>query len=107
MEYVHHAPDDLIDVATVIARDGADGHADERRDTHHDEADDERHACTEEHARENVAAELIEAEPVVPRWTLQTIGEILRRRIPRQQPWGADGGQKYESHDPQTGACLP
>ena len=49
------------------------------------DADDERDAGAGEHARENVAPQLVEAEPVRRRRTIQPTRELLRHRIERRR----------------------
>ena len=66
-EHVGHPHEDRVDPAAEIAGGRADEKAD-RRDDHHDEADDhQRDARAVEHARVDVAPELVRPEPVTAR----------------------------------------
>ena len=104
---IHDAADDLIDVAAVIPRDRTDGHTDDRGHAHHNEADDQRHAGAQQHAGENVAAQFIQAEPMSPGWPLQAVRQVLRGRIPRQQPRREHCRQKHQRDNRDAGAGLP
>ena len=61
---VHDAHDHVVRPAAEIPGHRADGHADEKRHEHGDEADRERNVGAVEQAAEHVAAEVVRAEPV-------------------------------------------
>ena len=87
-----------VDAAARDARDRADQHADDDRDQHRREPDRERDAPAVEHAREQVLAEVVGAERVLPRRTLQPRAEVdlVDRHLPEQRP-----DQHREHHDDQ------
>ena len=76
------------DPASRHTGDGADDRADEDRDEHGGEADGERDAAAVEHPREQILAEVVGAEGMLPRRPLQRRGEIdlVDRNAPDQRP---------------------
>ena len=68
----------------------------DRRHADDDEADQQRDARAREHAREDVAPQLVEAEPVRAGRPFEPQRQLLRRRIERRdQPWRH--GQQHDA----------
>ena len=63
-EHVHHAHDDAVRPAAVIGRDEAEGAAHEERRADRGRGDGQRRAPAIEDARQDIAAELVRAEPM-------------------------------------------
>jgi len=68
------------------------------RDRHRDHAGGQRGAAAVDHARQQVAADLVGAEPVCGARRLAHHGEARRQRIERRDPGREDGEQRHQ-HD--------
>ena len=108
IKHVHHAADQLIDAAAVVPGNRADDHADDRRHADHDQADQQRDARAEQHARQDVAPQLVEAEPVLP--ASDPAGDSADPAWPRSHgsSHGAPSAAEHDERDDgEAGAGLP
>ena len=87
-QHVDHPADHIVDAPAEVAGDRAEQHADGRRDRDHREADEQRDARAGQHAREDVAAELVEAERMRQARRLEPPRQLLRGRVVRRQRTG-------------------
>src|SRR6185295_1168064 len=82
-----------------ITRHGAEQRAHDRRHAHDDETDKKRNARAREHAREDVAAELVEAERMRGRRADEPHRQLLRGRIRRRERRSHGRQQRDDDHD--------
>src|SRR5699024_6310625 len=78
VEDAHQYP---VDPAAVVARKSADGGADDKGDEHGNTAHEQVDTRPPEHAGEDIATEIVGAEPVRHARRLQYFGEYLFERV--------------------------
>ena len=109
-EDVHQQRERAVEPAAAVAGDQPEQHAERARDADRDHADLEGDARAVEQAAEDVAAELVGAEPVERGWRLQARAQIDLERIERRPERGRHGGcnqnADQESADRGIGAHL-
>ena len=91
-DHVHRPHDDDVDDRAVNAADSPSVDADNERDAHHREADEERQARAVDEPRKHVAADVVGAEQEARRAALlpdrrnaDGIAELLDRRVGRNE----------------------
>ena len=97
----HHIADALerhVDPAAEIGAGDAQHQAGNAADEGRGQADDQRRARAENDAREQVAAELVGAEPVGPAWCLGHRVEVVGGWAVRGDPVGAEAGDRHDQH---------
>ena len=92
---VHHAHQRLVEAREISGGRPDDRAADAGRDHHHG-ADRERGARAEHHAAQDVAAEMIGAEPVDRVGRMQPHAEIVAQRVERREPVGARRDDRHQ-----------
>ena len=95
---VGDAADDGVDPAAAVARQQPDRHAEPERDRDRDDAGQQRGARAEDHAREEIAARFVGAEPVLQRGRLADRRPALLGRVVGRDQRREDGDQ-HEQHD--------
>ena len=82
-QHIDDPADHIVHTPAEVAGNRAEQHADGRRHRHDREADQQRDARARQQAREDVAAELVEAERMREARPLEPARQLLRRRIVR------------------------
>lgn len=91
-ECVHHDDvEETVGIAAVIAGDGAEDQAEKERSGDHAAAYEHGDASAVDGAGEDVAAELVGAEPVGGAWRLQAAGQVNVAGVLGRDPGGEDG----------------
>ena len=101
-EDIHHAADDFIDDAAEISGDRAEDRSEQRRHADDDEPDEERDSRPREHTREDVAAKLVEPEPVQAGRAFEAQRKLLIGRMERHDRRTNEGGDNRHQHDRGT-----
>ena len=96
---INHTTDHVVPHAAEVAGHRAENRADSGGDTDHRDADHERDARPGQHAREDVAPELVQAERMRQRRPREPRRQILRGRIERRDRRPGNGRKRRDSDD--------
>ena len=98
-QHVDQPHDHGVDAAADIARHDADRHADRHRERDREHAFDQRDARAVDDAREQVAAELVGAEPVLGRRRHQHVHQVVLVGIVGRDQRREDAAEHEHQHD--------
>lgn len=96
---IHGSADHFIPRPAEVARHGSENRAHRRGYGDDGGADEEGNSGTRKHARQDVAAELVQAERMRERRSRQAQRQILCRRIKRRQPRSGDRRNCRDGHN--------